>query len=139
MKQFTILLMGLLFLTTTACDDEVTVDMQAPVVDAILSLADINCGPCAGTDLNLKINVTDNDEIHDVHVSLRQSFMDMAQDISNSSEVFHMHSHLDANGYSADTTYTIDTAHHSTFYLVVYAEDHNGNSAADTASVHVHM
>ena len=141
MKKLGILFIAFAAFFTSCDDDSITVDNQAPVIDATLSLADINCGPCAGTDLNISVNITENDDLHEIEIFLQQSFMDMAQDYSNvdTTKLYELDIHSHGDTYNLNTTYTIDTAHHSTFYLIVNASDHNENKSSDTSKVHVHM
>jgi len=78
--------------------------------------------------------------LHDITAFLQQSFDDHGPDYSLAlpEKLWEFDGHSHGMNFSIDTLYTMDTAHHSTFYLIVAAEDHNGNVGRDTATIHVH-
>ncbi len=141
MKKLAIVFLAISGLFMACDDDPVTVDTEAPVIDGRLSFNNPNCMPCEGETLNIHFTITDNDELHDIEAFLQQSFMDGIQDYSNAQpeKLYELDAHSHTSVYTVDTTYVVDTIHHSTFYLIVNASDHNGNEATDTTKLHAHM
>jgi hypothetical protein len=135
--------LAILFLTISglfaACGDDHT-HLDAPEVNATITKVDADCDPCDGTDLRLFFEVTHDDELHDVTAFLQQSFDDHDGDYSLAlpEKLFEFEEHAHDMTFSHEAFYTIDTANHSTFYLIIAAEDHNGNVGRDTATIHIH-
>jgi hypothetical protein len=71
----------------------------------------------AGTVVQITGTVTDNDEIHMVHV--------IVTDLTHDVEVHHLMYHADAPSYNFDETFTVSAA--TTYKIHVEADDHVGN------------
>jgi len=73
----------------------------------------------AGQVVNITGSITDNDELHHVHI--------MVTDKTHSSEVIHFEEHADAKTYNFNKSFTAQAA--TTYKIHVEADDHVGNIA----------
>ena len=106
----------LLFLALTACSKSGG-DTQKPVI--VLNTPAANQQFTAGQTVNISGTVTDNDEIHMVHV--------IVTDLTHDVEVAHLMEHADAASYNFQQTFTAAAA--TTYKIHVEADDHVGNTA----------
>jgi len=91
-------------------------DTQKPVVILNTPTGDQQFN--AGDIVHITGSVTDNDEIHMVHV--------IVTDLTHDTEVHHLMYHADEKSYNFDETFTIQAA--TTYKIHVEADDHVGNT-----------
>ena len=91
-------------------------DNEKPVVTLITPTN--NQQFTAGQVVNITGTVSDNDEIHEVHV--------IVTNITNNVEVLHFHDHIDAKTYNVNQQFT--AAAGITYKIHLEADDHTGNT-----------
>jgi hypothetical protein len=109
------LLSFLFILVLTSCSKNGG-DTQKPVV--VLNTPVGNQQFTAGQTVAISGTVTDNDEIHMVHV--------IVTDLTHDVEVLHLMEHADAASYTFDQSFVAAAA--TTYKIHVEADDHVGNT-----------
>lgn len=137
--------MNKLFITATvfallglvACDkdehnhDDHT-DKTAPTINIISPVGTEMM--MSGDTVKIQAEVTDNDELHEVSLSVTRTHM------GNTEEVMHKHYHSHTDKLTITEDYVIAVpGMHNDFKFIIKATDHNNNLNTDTAHLHVHM
>src|SRR6266480_1072999 len=94
------------------------VDNEKPVIN--LTTPTANQQFTAGQTINITGTVSDNDEIHEVHVIVTNK--------TTSTEILHFHDHIDAKTYNI-INQSLVAAAGITYKIHVEADDHTGNTA----------
>ena len=92
-------------------------DNEKPVIN--LTTPTANQQFTAGQTINITGTVSDNDEIHEVHVIVTNK--------TTSTEILHFHDHIDAKTYNINQS--LVAAAGITYKIHVEADDHTGNTA----------
>ena len=121
----TILIIILIFSSCKKDDSDTTI--PTITINAPMNQADHSSGDM----LHIDIDISDNDEIHNVNAYLITSHMGMID------TVWSEHAHPDATTYTMHGHYTIDTVMHTDFSIIVTATDHSGNENTATHAFHV--
>jgi hypothetical protein len=118
-KIFNILIIAfVLSATLVSCSKEN--DAEAPVINIISPTISETFVP--GDTIFIKINITENDELHHIDADLYRN---------NTTKVWSRSAHSHAKVYNIDDAYIVkETDANSTFKLEVMADDHNGNQAS---------
>ncbi|MCU7549565.1 Ig-like domain-containing protein [Chitinophagaceae bacterium LB-8] len=112
MKQ---ILLSLLILCIVSCSKNK--DEEAPVIT--ISSPTNNQSFAAGQTVNVSATVTDNVELHEVHLFVTNN--------ATGHEVVHFEQHADAKTLNIDKSFTAQTG--ITYRIRVEADDHAGNGS----------
>ncbi len=113
MKQ---ILVALILVSFTCCSKD-SGDTQKPVL--VLNTPTGNQQFPGGTVVTISGNAQDNDELHEVHVTVINKNSDL--------EILHVHQHVDAKTYNFNETFTAQAG--VTYKIEIEADDHVGNTA----------
>jgi len=113
MKQILFVLISVAFLAGCSKSGG---DTTKPVV--ILNTPTGNQEFAAFSTVTISGSIADDDEIHEVHI--------IVTNVTNSSEVLHVHTHVDAKSYNINEVFTAQAA--TTYKIHVEADDHVGNT-----------
>ena len=91
-------------------------DTQKPLI--VLNTPAGNQEFSASSTVVISGTVSDNDELHEVHV--------FVTDITHSAEVVHFHEHVDASTYTINQSFTVQAS--TTYRIQVEADDLVGNT-----------
>jgi hypothetical protein len=114
MKQ--VLMVFMVMATLSACKKEGG-DSERPVISVTSPMA--NQQFTAGQSVNIVASVTDNDELHEVYLTVVNK--------TTNAEVVHFHNHLDLKSYDLNQSFI--AAGNTGYRIKVEAEDHTGNHA----------
>ncbi len=132
-KFLTLAALAILF-TSCEKDDKPTtedpkVDKEAPV---ITFLAPDTTSYMSGMTMPIKFTVTDNDELHEIHLSVTN--------ITDAKELLHFEMHQHGQSATIDTSLVIPAGGmHREFEIKAEASDHNGNESEKSITKHIHM
>jgi hypothetical protein len=100
-------------------------DEQAPVINIISPIQNQTFAP--GQTVQLKVKITDDDQIHMVHyfVTNQTTFV----------HVLHGDEHLDASTFDLNQTFTAEAG--QSYLIQLEAEDHSGNIGKKDVSISV--
>ncbi len=82
-----------------------------------------------GDAIHIKVNITDNDELHDCTVQLKN--------LTANTTLIDIEKDVDEATFAVDTTYSVNVTAYNDFLLTVTASDRAEN--ADTVRVHFHV
>ena len=129
LKLTTLTLLALAISLNACKKEEETADTTAPEITINSPLK--NGSYTSGDMVHIEVDVTDNDEIHEIEAFFTATHMGMKD------TVWQEHYHPDAASFSIEEHYTIGTVMHTDFMLTVVATDHSGNVFTDNAGFHV--
>lgn len=133
MKNLTLITLLLISLTITlfSCDEKPEdTDTTPPTI--VIHTPNASQTFMSGDTVNIHIEVTDNDEIHEIAASLNRTHMGATV------EVWHVHAHPDAASHTLNAQYIVEVpGMHNDFVLEVVSDDHTGNSKTETFEFHV--
>lgn len=112
MKRFFILVFSVACLAACKKDGG---DSEKPVINVTSPAA--NQQFTAGQTVNVVATITDNDELHEVHLTVVNK--------TPSAEVVHFHNHVDVKSYSMNESFVVAAG--VTYNIKVEADDHAGN------------
>lgn len=92
-------------------------DSQEPMIQ--VSSPTANQQFTAGQTVNVVATITDNNELHEVHLTVVNK--------TTSLEVVHFHNHVDVKSYNMNQSFVVGAG--ITYNIKVEAEDHAGNHA----------
>lgn len=117
----------LAFGAMTSCNT--TEENEAPTVTIMSPLSSGN-PYMSGSTIMLHVEATDDDELHEVAVSIVREH--------DNTEVYHSHAHPDANTYTLHEDTVFTTTEHSNFIITATASDHDGEEVTATETIHMH-
>jgi len=79
----------------------------------------------SGQSVHILANVTDNSEIHMVHLRV--------DNLTTNQEIIHIEDHVDVASFDFDTTFTASAA--TSYKIEVEANNHSGNDAIKDISI----
>ncbi len=92
-------------------------DSEKPAISLDTPIANQLFAP--GQLVSITGNITDNDELHEVHV--------IATNKTSGAEVVHLHEHVDAKSYKINQSFQVQTG--VTYKIHIEAQDHVGNTS----------
>lgn len=117
MKQLLVLLA--LAIAVASCSKE---DNEKPVIT--VSTPTDNQAFAAGQSVNVKAEVTDNNELHGVHIMVTDAV---------GGHLLHEENHIDVKTYSLNKTFTVAAG--GQYRIEIGADDHAGNTATVVLNV----
>ncbi len=106
-------------------------DTEAPVITIIEP--DTSTHVMGGMAMPIKVQVTDNDEVHEIHLNVVNTTN------GNDSIMMHVHQHSHGKTAMMDTSFVVPMKHHQDYEIRVRASDHSMNESNKTVHRHVHM
>jgi Bacterial Ig domain len=105
------------------CSKKDQSDHEAPVIQMISPTT--NQVFQAGDSVHIRASISDNTEIHEVHLYVTNS--------ANGALILHFEEHLDAATYTLDKAFAAQTG--VTYKIEIDANDHSGNAAQQIVQV----